>query len=149
MTGSVTEDETFPPKITNLQIEEQLERNEITIEIYMPLPCTIFLKRQQEMLYVPLDFENDSSRDAFDDSGTEVRAIAQSDLYRIKQQASANIFKIGDPPNFQIQVANGNLEKAIPTATFIFDNGPYDCRTIRCYEELDRAQHKFALHKTH
>ena len=47
-----------PPKITNSQIEEQLVRDDFTIEIYMPLPSTIILKRKKEMLYVSLIFEN-------------------------------------------------------------------------------------------
>ena len=34
-----------------------------------------------------------------------------------------NIFKIVDPPNFQIQVANGQSEKPISTATLKFDIG--------------------------
>ena len=34
-----------------------------------------------------------------------------------------NIFKIDDPPNFQIQVANGPIEKPISTATLKFDIG--------------------------
>ena len=29
---------------------------------------------------------------------------------RIKQQAPSNILKIDDPPNFQIQIAKGQLE---------------------------------------
>ena len=40
-------------------------------------------------------------------TGTYVSAIAQTELDRIKQQAPSNILKIDDPPNFQIQVANG------------------------------------------
>ena len=40
------------------QIEEQLVRDDITNELYIPLSCTIVLKRKKEMLYVPLDFEN-------------------------------------------------------------------------------------------
>ena len=42
-----------PPKITNSRIEEQLARDEITNDLYMPLTCTTDLKRKQEMLYVP------------------------------------------------------------------------------------------------
>ena len=42
---------------------------------------------------------------------------------RIKQQAPGNLFKIGDPPNFQIQVANGQLEKPITKTTLKFDIG--------------------------
>ena len=44
---------------------------------------------------------------------------------RIYQQAPSNILKIDDPPNFQIQVANGQLEKPTATATLKFDIGDH------------------------
>ena len=44
---------------------------------------------------------------------------------RIQQQAPSNILKIDDPPNFQIQVANGQLEKPTATATLKFDIGDH------------------------
>ena len=65
------------------------------------------------MLYVPLDFENGLTIDAFVDSGAYVSSIAQKENLikkdRIKPQAPSNILKIDDPPNFHIQVANGQL----------------------------------------
>ena len=85
-------------------------RDEITNELYMPLSSTIVLKRKKEMLYVPLDFENGLTINALNDSGAYVSAIAQKELDRIQQQALSNILKTDDPPNFQIQVANGQLE---------------------------------------
>ena len=94
-------------KITNWQIKEQLVRNDNTNEIYMPLFSTIVSKREKELLYILLDFEDGLIIDASVDSGAYVNAIAQIEWDRIKQQAHANIFKIDDPPNFQIQVANG------------------------------------------
>ena len=75
------------------------------------------------MLYVPLDFENNLTVDALVDSGAFVSAIAQDDLETIKQKAPNNILKIDDPPNFQIQVANGLLEKPLSTATLKFEIG--------------------------
>ena len=75
------------------------------------------------MLYVPLDFENNLTVDALVDSGAFVTAIAQDDLEKIKQKAPNNILKIDDPPNFQIQVANGQLEKPLSTATLKFEIG--------------------------
>ena len=77
------------------------------------------------MLYVPLDFENGSTIDAFDDSGAYISAIAQKELDRNQQQAPSNILKIDDPPNFQIQVANGQLEKLTATATLKFHIGDH------------------------
>ena len=114
-----------PPPITISQIEERLVRDDSTNELYMPRTSTIVLKRKKEMLYVPLDFENGLTIDALVDSGAYVSAIAQKDLDRIKQQSPSNIHKIDDPPNFQIQVANGQLEKPTATATLKFDIGDH------------------------
>ena len=77
------------------------------------------------MLYVPLDFKNGLTIDAFVDSGAYVSAIAQKELDRIKQQSHSNILKIDDPPNFQIQVANGQLEEPTATTTLKFDIGDH------------------------
>ena len=104
-------------------IEEGLVRDEQTNELYLPLTSTVILKQKQEMLYVPLDFENNLTVDALVDSGAFVSAIAQDDLETIKQKAPNNILKIDDPPNFQIHVANGQLEKPLSTATLKFEIG--------------------------
>ena len=104
-------------------IEEGLVRDEQTNEIYLPLTSTVVLKRKQEMRYVPLDFENNLTVDALVDTGTFVSAIARDDLETIKHKALNNIIKIDDPPNFQIQVAKGQLEKPLSTATLKFEIG--------------------------
>ena len=96
-------------------------RDDIINELYMPLSSTIVLKRKKEMLYVPLDFKNGLKIDAFIDSGAYVSALARKDLDRIKQQAPSNILKIDEPPNFPIQVENGQLEEPIATAKRKFD----------------------------
>ena len=117
-------DTTFPPLTTATPlIEEWLARDEQTNDIYFPLTSTVVLKRKQEMLYVPLDFENNLTVDALVDSGAFVSAMAQNDSEAIKQKAPNNILKIDDPPNFQIQVANGQLEKPLSTATLKFEIG--------------------------
>ena len=95
------DDKISPPEITTSQIQEQLVRDDITNELYMPLSFTIVLKRKKEMLYVPLDFENGlTTIDALVDSGAYVSAMAQKELNRNQQQAPSNILKINDPPNF-------------------------------------------------
>ena len=104
-------------------IEEGLVRDEQTDEIYLPPTSTVVLKRKLEMLYVPLDFENNLTVDALVDSGAFVSAIAQDDLDIIQQKAPNNILKIDDPPNFQMQVANSQLEKPLSTATLKFEIG--------------------------
>ena len=98
-------------------------RDEQTNEVYLPLTSTVVLKRKQEMLYVPLDFENNLTVDALVDSGAFVSAIAQDDMETIKQKPQNNILKIDEPPNFQIQIANGQLEKPLSTATLKFEVG--------------------------
>ena len=105
------DDNISPRAITISQTEERLVRDDSTNELYMPLSSTNVLKRKKEMLYVPLDFENGSTIDALVDSGAYVSALAQKEFDRIKQQSPSNILKIDDPPNFQNQVANGQLEK--------------------------------------
>ena len=117
-------DTTTPPLTTATPlIEEGLVRDEQTNEVYLPLTPTVVLKRKQEMLYVPLEFENNLTVDALVDSGAFVIPIAQDDLETIKQKAPNNILKIDEPPNFQIHVANGQLEKLLSTATLKFEIG--------------------------
>ena len=115
---------TTPPLTTATPvIEEGLVRDEQTNALYLPLTSTVVLKRKQEMLYVPLDFENNHTLDDLVDSRAFVSTITQDDLRTIKQKAPNNILKIDEPPNFQIQVANGQLEKPISTATPKFEIG--------------------------
>ena len=104
-------------------IEEGLVRDERTNEVYLPLTSTVVLKRKQEMLYVPLDIENNLTVDALVDSGAFVSAIPQDDLETIKQKAPNIVLKIDEPPIFQIQVANVQIEKPISTATLKFEIG--------------------------
>ena len=97
--------------------------DEQTNEVYLPLTSTVVLKRKQELNYVPLDFENILTVDALVDSRAFVSAIAQDDLDTIKQKAPNIILKIHEPPSFQIQVANGLLEKPLATATLKLEVG--------------------------
>ena len=121
----IRDDNISPPEVTTSQIEEQLGRDDITNELYMPLSSTIVLKRKKEVLYVPLGFKNGLTKDALVDSGAYVSAIPQKELDIIEQQAPSNNFKIDELPNFQIQVANGHSEKPIATATLKFDIGDH------------------------
>ena len=119
------DDNFFPPEITTSHNEERLVRDDITNELYMSLSSTIVLKRKKKRLYVLLDFKNGLTIDTLVDSGAYVSAKAQKELDRIKQQAPSNFLKIDEPPNFQIQVANGQLDKPTATVTPKFDNGDH------------------------
>ena len=72
------------------------------------------------MLYVLLEFDNGLTEDALVDWRTYVRAIVQS---LNDNKPPPKKFKIDDSPSFQIQVANGQLEKPIATTTLAFDIG--------------------------
>ena len=98
-------------------------RDEQTNEVYLPLTSTVDLKREQEVLYVPLDFESNLTTDALKESGAYVNAIAQNDLDTMKQKAQKTTLEIGDPLNFQIQVANSQLETPLATVTSKFQIG--------------------------
>ena len=94
-----------------------------TNEVYLAIFSTVVLKRKQEMLYVPLIFDNNLTADALVDSGAFVSAMGQDNLDTTKGNAQNSILKIDDPPKFQIQVANGQLEKPLSTTTLIFQIG--------------------------
>ena len=117
--------DTITPPLTTTTpiIEEALVREEQTNEVFLPLTSTVVLKRKHEMLYVPQDFENILTVDALVDSGAFVSAITQDDLDMIKQKAPKNTLTTDGPPNFQIQKANGTLEKPLSTATLKFEIG--------------------------
>ena len=124
VTTKFTGDATFPPLTTTTPlIQERLLRDEQRNEVYLPLTCTIVFQRKQEKLYVPLDFGNNLRIGALVDSGAYVSATAQNDFDTIKQKAPENTLKVDDPPKFQIQVANGQLEKQLATVTFKFEIG--------------------------
>ena len=112
ITTTLTGDTTTPPLTTATPlIEEGLVPNEQTNEIFLPLTSTVALKRKQDMLYLPLDFKINLAVDALVVSGAYVSVIAQNKT--IKQKAPHNILSIDDPPNFRIEVANGQLEKQL------------------------------------
>ena len=77
-------------------------RDEQTNEWYLPLTSTLVLKRKQEMLCVPLDFEDNLTVYALVDSGAYVRAIFQIALDTIKHKAPSNLLRIGNPALFQV-----------------------------------------------
>ena len=76
--------------------------------------------KRRKMLYVPIDFSNGVTIDALGDSGAYVSATPEDERERIKIYSRGNILKMGDPPIFQIQVANGQLEKTYSHSNNIF-----------------------------
>ena len=75
------------------------------------------------MLSVPLDFKQKSNGRCPGDLGSIASAIAQNDLDTIKEKVANNFLQIDHPLNFQKQVANGQIEKPLSTATLRFEIG--------------------------
>ena len=72
------------------------------------------------MYYIPMDFEKFTLDDIID-TGAVTSAISEQDLNKIKLLADEAIKETGLPPNFQIMVANGQLEVLIGTVLLEFE----------------------------
>ena len=72
------------------------------------------------MYYIPMDFEK-ITLDGLNDTGALTSAISEQDLNKIKLLANETIKETGPPPNFQIMVANGQLEVPIGTVLLEFE----------------------------
>ena len=69
-------------------IKEKFVRDELTKEFFLPLIYGVVLKRKQEMLYAPLDFDKNITVDALVDSRTYVSAIFHDELDTIKTKST-------------------------------------------------------------
>ena len=76
---------------------------------YVPLTTNLGLKYKRRMLYFPMDF-GELTLDGLVDTGALSSAIPEADLRKIRLLAPQSIVKEGPAPNFQIMVANGQLE---------------------------------------
>ena len=87
---------------------------------YLPMSTSLTLKRKRHMYYMPMDFEK-LTLDGLIDTGALTSAISEQDLNKIKLIANEAIKDSGPPPNFQIMVANGQLEVPIGTVLLEFE----------------------------
>ena len=87
---------------------------------YLPMSTSLTLKRKRHMYYMPMDFEK-LTLDGLIDTGALTSAISEQDLNKIKLIANEAIKDTGLPPNFQIMVANGQLEVPIGTVLLEFE----------------------------
>ena len=74
------------------------------------------------MLYFPMDF-GESNNDGLIDTGALSSAIPEADLRKIRLLAPHTVINEGPPPEFQIMVANGQLEAPIATVELQFEVG--------------------------
>ena len=87
---------------------------------YLNLSTNLTLKKKRHMYYFPMDFEK-LTLDGLIDTGALTSAISEEDLNKIKLLSNEAIKDTGPAPNFQIMVANGQLERPIGTVLLQFE----------------------------
>ena len=78
------------------------------------------MKRKRHIYYIPIEFEK-LTLDGLIDTGALTCAISEQDIDKIKLLANEAIKETGHPPNFQIVVANGQLDVPIGTLLLEFE----------------------------
>ena len=96
---------------------------------YLPMSTSLTLKRKRHMYYMPMEFEK-LTLDGLIDTGALTSAISEQDLNKIQLLANEAIKDTGPPPNFQIMVANGQLEVPIGTVLLEFEVADFMLREI-------------------
>ena len=96
---------------------------------YVPLTTNLGLKNKRRLLYFPMDF-GELTLDGLVDTGALSSAIPEADLRKIRLLAPQSIIKEGPAPNFQIMVANGQLETPKSTVELKFQVGDIDFHEI-------------------
>ena len=81
------------------------------------------------MLYFPMDF-GELTLDGLVDTGVLSSAIPEADLRKIRLLAPQSIIKEGPAPNFQIMVANGQLEVPKSTIELKFEVGDIEFHEV-------------------
>ena len=113
----------FQPRLQNQQrqipvtddpILPQLQKTPNGLTRFLPLSTNLPLTNQRRMLYFPMDFGK-LNTDGLKGTGALSSAIPAADLREILLLAPYTKLNEGPPPEFQIMVANGQLEAPIAT----------------------------------
>ena len=96
---------------------------------YVPLTTNLVLKHKRRMLYFPMDF-GELTLDGLLDTGALSSAIPKADLRKIGLLAPQSIVNEGPAPNFQIMVANEQLETPKSTVEPKFEVGVIEFHEI-------------------
>ena len=104
------------------QILPQLQVTPDGLTRFFPLSTNLPLKNKRKMLYFPMDF-GELIIDGLIDTGALSSAISEADLRKIRLVAPHTILNEGPPPEFQIMVANGQLEAPIATVELQLEVG--------------------------
>ena len=103
------------------QILTQLQVTPDGLTRFLPLSTNLPLKNKRKMLYFPMDF-GELIIDGLIDTGALSSAIPEAEIRKIRLLAP-QILNEGPPPEFQIMVANGQLEAPIATVELQFEVG--------------------------
>ena len=94
---------------------------------FLPLSTNLPLKNKRKILYFPMDF-GELNSDGLIDTGALSSAIPEANLSKIRLLAPHTLLNEGPPPEFQIVVANGQLEAPIATVELQFEVGDIKLR---------------------
>ena len=89
---------------------------------FLPLSTNLPLKNKRKLLHFPMDF-GELNFDGLINTGALSSAIPEADLLKIQSLAPNTILNEGPSPEFQIMVANGQLEAPIATVELQFEVG--------------------------
>ena len=106
-------------QISSVPTDKSPEIHHQTYHTYQCQP-SLTLKRKRHMYYMPMDFEKLTLYGLID-AGALTSAISEQDLNKIKLIANEAKKDTGPPTNFQIMVANGQLEVPIGTVLLEFE----------------------------
>ena len=112
-------------KQTEVIDNQILPQHQVTpdgLTMFLPLSTNLPLKNRRKMLYFPMDL-GELIIDGLIDTGALSSAIPEADLRKIRLLAPHTILNEGPPPEFQIMVANGQLEAPIATVEMQFEVG--------------------------
>ena len=128
-----TEFYTFGPQVSLASAVEARFVNTLVTRTgepdYLPLTTNLGLKYKRRMLYFPMDF-GELTLDGLVDTGALSSAIPEADLRKIRLLAPQSIVKEGPAPNFQIMLANGQLETPKSTVELKFEVGDIEFHEI-------------------
>ena len=110
------------PAVIDDQTLPQLQVTPDGLTSFLPLSTNLPLKNPQKMLYFPTDF-GELNIDGIIDTGALSGAIPEADLRKIRLLAQHKTLNEGPLPEFQIKVANGQLEAPIATVELQFEVG--------------------------
>ena len=126
----------FPPRpqteqrqipVIDDQIIAKLQVTTDGLTRFLSLPTNLPLQKKRKMLYFPMVFR-ELNIDGLIDTGALSGAIREADLHKIRLLAPHTILNEGPSPEFQIMVANGQLETPVAIVELKFEVGDITLR---------------------